>query len=87
MLMNAIGWILFGLAVGVIARALLPGRQGLGLLMTTFLGIAGSFLGGALTSLLVGGSFLQASGWIGSIVGALLILAYSVHQSRLDQPI
>ncbi len=74
--MQVIGWIVFGLIAGAIARLLKPGRQPLGLILTTLLGIAGSFVGGAIGNIFGGGSVLvpTSSGWIGSIFGALLIL-------------
>jgi uncharacterized membrane protein YeaQ/YmgE (transglycosylase-associated protein family) len=74
--MHIIGWIVFGLLVGIIARFLIPGPQPMGIIMTTVLGVIGSFLGGTLYSLFQGGSITQpvASGWIGSIVGAILLL-------------
>jgi uncharacterized membrane protein YeaQ/YmgE (transglycosylase-associated protein family) len=74
--MGIIGWILFGLVVGVIARFLMPGPQPMGIILTILLGVAGSFTGGYLASLIQGvpadGS--HAAGWIGSILGALLLL-------------
>jgi uncharacterized membrane protein YeaQ/YmgE (transglycosylase-associated protein family) len=74
--MHYIYWILFGLVVGIIARFLIPGPQPMGMIMTTILGIVGSFVGGTLFSLFQGGSLTnpQPSGWIGSIVGAILLL-------------
>lgn len=75
MLIPIIGWLIFGLIVGAIARLLYPGPQDLGLLRTSLLGVAGSFLGGAISYLLLGGSLFQASGWIGSILGSVLVLA------------
>jgi uncharacterized membrane protein YeaQ/YmgE (transglycosylase-associated protein family) len=73
---NIIGWIIFGLIVGAIARFLMPGEQPMGIIMTIILGIVGSFVGGALWSLIQGGSLMEpvASGWIGSIIGAFLLL-------------
>ena len=44
--MNIIGWILFGLVVGAIAKFLMPGRDPGGWIVTILLGIAGSFVGG-----------------------------------------
>jgi uncharacterized membrane protein YeaQ/YmgE (transglycosylase-associated protein family) len=74
--MHIIGWIIFGLVVGIIARFLMPGDQPMGMLMTILLGVAGSFVGGAVASMLGGGSITSgaASGWIGSILGALVLL-------------
>ncbi len=71
------GWIVFGLLVGLIARALTPGTQKMGLIATTLLGIGGAFAGGFLGNLLWGGplfSLRPTESWIGSIVGAVLLL-------------
>ena len=69
-------FIAFGLIVGFIARALMPGRQSMGLLMTALLGVVGSFVGGFLVSLVTDHRVtdLHTAGIIGSIVGALLVL-------------
>lgn len=75
MLIPILGWLLFGLLIGAIARALYPGRQSIGLLATMLLGIAGSFVGGFIAYWIVGGSMFQASGWIGSILGAVAIIS------------
>ena len=48
--MNIIGWLLFGLIVGAIAKFLMPGRDPGGWIVTILLGIAGSFVGGFLAS-------------------------------------
>ena len=71
--MNIIGWLLFGLIVGAIAKFLMPGRDPGGWIVTILLGIAGSFVGGFLASTLMGSSN-QAAGWIGSIIGAMVLL-------------
>ena len=74
--MGIISWIVFGLIVGAVARFLLPGRQKMGMVMTMLLGVAGSFAGGALSTMIFDGGDVaaQPSGWIMSIVGAFLIL-------------
>jgi len=74
--MHILGWILFGLIAGAIARALMPGRQPMGIIMTIILGIIGSFVGGAVANALQGGSLTDPvpAGWIGSILGAILVL-------------
>lgn len=69
-----VGWIFFGFFVGLIARALIPGDQPMGCIGTMFLGIGGSFVGGLIGFLVVGGSPIQFSGWIGSVLGAVLLL-------------
>lgn len=69
-------WIAFGLLVGLMARAIMPGRQSMGLIATTLLGVVGSFLGGLVGNLLVGYEVLRLhpAGFIGSVLGALLVL-------------
>jgi uncharacterized membrane protein YeaQ/YmgE (transglycosylase-associated protein family) len=71
-----ISWILLGLVVGALARLLLPGRDTMGCLGTIILGVLGSFAGGAVASLLDTGKLeLHASGFLGSLLGAIGILA------------
>ncbi len=74
--MGIIAWIVFGFIVGLIARALVPGRQGMGFVLTTVLGVAGSLIGGVVASALWGGSVtrFEPSGFIGSLIGAILLL-------------
>ncbi|MGC3996590.1 MAG: GlsB/YeaQ/YmgE family stress response membrane protein [Anaeromyxobacter sp.] len=74
--MGIIAWIVFGFVVGLIARAIVPGKQGMGFIMTTLLGVAGSLIGGLVASALTGGepTTLRASGFIGSIIGAIVLL-------------
>ncbi len=76
------GWIIFGLLVGLIARGVVPGQQQMGCLRTMLLGVAGSFLGGGIGYLLQGGSVIQSSGWIGSVVGAIILLAVCVRRGK-----
>jgi uncharacterized membrane protein YeaQ/YmgE (transglycosylase-associated protein family) len=71
--MNILGWLLFGLIVGAIAKFLMPGRDPGGWIVTILLGIAGSFVGGFLASALLGRQE-QTAGWIGSIIGAIVLL-------------
>jgi len=77
-----IGWIVFGIIAGAIARLLVPGRQPMGILATMALGIVGSFVGGFLASLFTGGDMLRSSNWIGSILGAVLVLALFLMATR-----
>ena len=71
--MNILGWIIFGLIVGAIAKLLMPGRDPGGWIVTILLGIAGSFVGGFLASAFLG-YHEQTAGWIGSIIGAIVLL-------------
>ncbi len=69
---SIIGWIVFGLIAGAIAKLLIPGRDPGGWIVTILIGIAGSFIGGFLGSLL--GFSGGPAGWIGSILGAIILL-------------
>ncbi len=71
--MGILAWLLFGLIVGAIAKFLMPGPDPGGWIVTILLGIAGSFVGGFLASVLLGRQE-QAAGWIGSIIGAIVLL-------------
>jgi len=75
--MGICSWLVFGFLAGLLARAILPGRQSMGLIATTLLGIAGSFVGGLLGALLTGHSLwhFHSSSFIGSVIGALVLLA------------
>ena len=75
--MHLLAFLLFGLVVGLIARAVMPGTQRMGALATMLLGCVGSLVGGVISALLFGGRWdsPNTAGWIGSILGALLILA------------
>ncbi len=74
--MGPLGWIFVGLVTGLVARVFVHTGRRFGCLGTILLGIVGSFVGGLLGSLLSGdGLDLEASGWIGSIVGAMVVLA------------
>ncbi len=76
MLGTIIGLIIIGLVAGFIARALVPGKQSMSVVATILLGIVGSFVGGFLGRLLFhyGSGFVQPSSWIGSIIGAVIVL-------------
>jgi uncharacterized membrane protein YeaQ/YmgE (transglycosylase-associated protein family) len=56
--MGLIAFILFGLVIGLVARAVMPGRQSMGLLATSLLGMAGAFVGGLVGSVIYGGPIL-----------------------------
>jgi uncharacterized membrane protein YeaQ/YmgE (transglycosylase-associated protein family) len=69
-----LGWIIFGLIVGLVARLLHPGRDPGGFVITALIGIAGSLLGGFLGRAL--GLYRQGegAGFLMSVVGAILLL-------------
>ena len=72
-----LSWIIFGLVVGLLARAVYPGRQKIGVPNTIALGIAGSIVGGLIAWALGyrpdRGAF-EGAGWIMSIIGALIVV-------------
>jgi len=75
--MHFIAFVIFGLVVGLIARALMPGRQPIGFILTALLGMAGSFVGAFLGNLIRGGGEVEVSdpfNWIGAVVGSLILL-------------
>jgi uncharacterized membrane protein YeaQ/YmgE (transglycosylase-associated protein family) len=78
--------IIVGLIAGFIARAVVPGKQNMGIGATILLGIIGSFVGGFLGFLLFGadaqGGFFQPSGIIGSIIGAIIALLIWIAVKR-----
>ncbi len=63
-----------GLIVGLIARAVLPGTQQLGLILTAALGIAGSFAAGFAGQALGWYQAGQNAGFVGSVLGAIVLL-------------
>jgi uncharacterized membrane protein YeaQ/YmgE (transglycosylase-associated protein family) len=74
-----IGWILLGLLAGIIAKAILPGDDPGGIIVTTIIGIAGALLGGLVARALGFGDpideFFDISTWIAAIIGAIVLLA------------
>jgi uncharacterized membrane protein YeaQ/YmgE (transglycosylase-associated protein family) len=72
---GVLGWILFGLVAGVIAKLLMPGRDPGGFIVTILLGIAGAFLGGFLGQMMGLYGEGEPAGLIMAIVGAVILLA------------
>jgi uncharacterized membrane protein YeaQ/YmgE (transglycosylase-associated protein family) len=82
---NIIWFLVVGLIAGLIARAIMPGKQSMGLIATTLLGIAGSFVGGFIAALFTSRRVLDftTTGIIGSIIGALVVLfIYERYSAR-----
>jgi uncharacterized membrane protein YeaQ/YmgE (transglycosylase-associated protein family) len=84
--MSILGTIVVGFIVGLIARALKPGDDKLGIIMTTVLGIAGALIAryaGAALGLYHQG---EAAGWIASVIGAIVLLViYGLIRGRSDR--
>ncbi|MFP5311040.1 MAG: GlsB/YeaQ/YmgE family stress response membrane protein [Actinomycetes bacterium] len=76
--MGFIAFLILGLIAGAIAKAILPGRQGGGWVITLILGVVGAFLGGWLGGVLFGRGleeFFSIQTWLLAIVGSLIVLA------------
>jgi len=81
--MNIIWTILLGLAAGIIAKFIYPGREKMGWIVTTLLGIAGSFVATYLGQWLKIYQPGETAGFIGAIVGALILLfVYGLIKKR-----
>ena len=85
--MGIIAFIILGLLAGLIAKAILPGDDPGGLIVTTLIGIAGALIGGFLASALFDAhpldEFFDISTWLTAIVGAfVLLLIYRVVVGR-----
>jgi len=76
--MGIIGWIVLGLVAGIIAKAILPGDDPGGIIVTTLIGIVGAFAGGQITKALGFGDpideFFDFSTWLGAIIGSIVLL-------------
>ncbi|MFI9580538.1 GlsB/YeaQ/YmgE family stress response membrane protein [Streptomyces sp. NPDC052236] len=81
--MGVIAWIVLGLASGMVAKMLVPGRDSHGLIITTLIGIGGALLGGFLATQLFHidstQGFFNLSTWVTAIAGAAIVL-FAFHQ-------
>ena len=77
--MGIIGWIVLGLLAGFIAKAIMPGNDPGGIIVTIIIGIVGALLGGFLAAALfdvsVNDEFFDLATWVAAIAGALILLA------------
>ncbi|MBB6402900.1 putative membrane protein YeaQ/YmgE (transglycosylase-associated protein family) [Arthrobacter sp. AZCC_0090] len=76
-MMGFLGFLLLGLIAGAIAKLLIPGRQGGGLLITMLLGVVGAILGGWIGGLIFGGGlqeFFSVRTWLLAVGGSVVIL-------------
>ncbi|BCW65451.1 MULTISPECIES: GlsB/YeaQ/YmgE family stress response membrane protein [Micrococcaceae] len=75
--MGFFAFLILGLIAGAIAKAILPGKQGGGILITLLLGVVGAILGGWIGGLLFGtgiNEFFSLSTWLLAIGGAIIVL-------------
>jgi uncharacterized membrane protein YeaQ/YmgE (transglycosylase-associated protein family) len=80
--MHVIWALIVGLIVGAVARFLVPGQEHLGFLMTSILGVVGSFVGGFIGSVIsrpAEGSFFHPAGFVLSVIGAVIVLVVWHH--------
>ncbi len=74
-LATVLGWAVFGLVVGLLARLIVPGRDPMGFFATVFLGVVGAFVGGLIAyALRLGSDPYSPAGWILSVIGAVVAL-------------
>lgn len=81
--MSVIGWIVFGLIVGIVAKFLMPGRDPGGIVLTAVLGIVGALVGGYLGRLFGWYGEGDPVGFLMAVVGSILLLVlYRVAARR-----
>lgn len=73
-MMNFLGTVLIGLVVGLLARAIKPGDDKLGWIMTIVLGVAGAFLATYVGIAMRWYQQGESAGWIASVIGAIVLL-------------
>ncbi len=80
---SLLGTLLVGFVVGLLARALKPGDDKLGWIMTSLLGVAGSFVATAVGTTMGWYRPGQAAGWVASVLGAIVLLVlYSFFKKK-----
>jgi uncharacterized membrane protein YeaQ/YmgE (transglycosylase-associated protein family) len=72
--MGILGWILFGLVVGIVAKLIMPGRDPGGIIVTILLGIVGALIGGFIGQALHLYGSGEPAGFVGATLGAILVL-------------
>ena len=72
--MELVWMVIVGFVAGLLARAIMPGTQSLGIILTAVLGIAGSFVAGYVGQALGWYQAGEGAGLIGAIVGAIIVL-------------
>jgi len=71
---SILGWILFGLVIGALAKFIMPGNDPGGIIVTILLGIVGAVLGGFLGRALGLYQEGEPAGFVGALLGAILVL-------------
>jgi len=73
-MLSILGWIVFGLIIGAIAKLLMPGRDPGGIIVTILLGIVGALLGGFLGRSMGLYGPGEAAGFVMALIGAIILL-------------
>ena len=80
-----LGWIVFGLVIGAIAKLLMPGRDPGGIVVTMVLGIAGALVGGFLGRMLGWYAAGEPAGFVMALIGAVLLLF--IYRKAVKKPV
>ncbi len=83
--MHIIGWILFGLVVGIVAKFLMPGRDPGGFVITAVLGIVGALVGGFVGRQIGWYGDGDPVGFIMAVLGSIIVLA--VYRFTIGRPV
>jgi uncharacterized membrane protein YeaQ/YmgE (transglycosylase-associated protein family) len=84
-MIGILGWILFGLVVGALAKLLMPGRDPGGIVVTMVLGIAGALIGGFVGRLLGWYAPGEPAGFVMALIGAVLLLF--IYRKAVKKPV
>lgn len=87
--MSILGWILFGLVVGALAKLVMPGRDPGGIIVTMLLGIAGAVIGGFVGRAMGFYGEREAAGFFMSFLGAVVLLViyrFAVGRRTIARP-
>jgi uncharacterized membrane protein YeaQ/YmgE (transglycosylase-associated protein family) len=80
---SLLGWVIYGLIVGSLARVLHPGDEPSGCLPTILIGVAGSYVGGVINWILGSGDPFSASGVVMGVIGGVIACyAYQYFQKK-----
>jgi uncharacterized membrane protein YeaQ/YmgE (transglycosylase-associated protein family) len=84
-MIGILGWIVFGLVIGALAKLLMPGRDPGGIVVTMVLGIAGALVGGFLGRMLGWYAAGEPAGFVMALIGAVLLLF--IYRKAVKKPV
>ena len=88
--MHIIGWIVFGLIVGIVAKFLMPGRDPGGFVLTAILGIVGGVLGGFIGRAMGWYRDGDPVGFVMAVLGSIIVLAvyrFTIGRTAVSTPV